>query len=104
MQFIYCAYNKDLEIEFDPKKNEMNVRKHGISLGDFALMNFEKSIATGDDRYEYGEPRFTIFAPISGRLYCAIITFRNENIRVISLRKANDREFDSYGKIVTNGN
>lgn len=91
-----------MEIEFDLRKNEANLRKHGISLGDFALMNFEKSITTSDDRYEYGEPRFTVFAPISGRLFCAIITFRNENIRVISLRKANDREFDNYEKTVTN--
>ena len=49
-----------------------------------------------DDRRNYGEVRWRAFGPNNDRLHVLGYTIRNSNLRVISLRKANDREFDFY--------
>ncbi|WP_338068917.1 BrnT family toxin [Paraburkholderia bryophila] len=38
------------------------------------------------------------YAVIDARLYCIVFTQRGETFRVISLRKANNREIDRYEK------
>jgi hypothetical protein len=50
-----------------------------------------------DNRKNYGERRFLAFGPIGDRLHCVAFSVRGENIRVISLRKANSRELERYG-------
>jgi hypothetical protein len=40
----------------------------------------------------YGETRLLAYGPIEDRLFCAAFTVRGENIRIISLRKANSGE------------
>jgi uncharacterized DUF497 family protein len=47
-------------------------------------------------RHDYGEPRMIALVPIGERLYCAVYVDREDNRRIISLRKANQREFDYY--------
>ena len=49
-----------------------------------------------DDRRNYGEVRWRAFGPNNDRLHVLVYTIRNSSLRVISLRKANDREFDFY--------
>ena len=46
---------------------------------------------------ELGELRFLAFGPIGDRLHCVTFSVRGENIRIISLRKANSREVERYG-------
>ena len=50
-----------------------------------------------DNRKSYGEPRFLAFGPIGDRLHCVTFSVRGQNIRVISLRKANSREVQKHG-------
>ena len=49
-----------------------------------------------DDRKDYGELREIGYAVIESRLYCVVFTQRGDIFRVISLRKANNREIDRY--------
>lgn len=44
----------------------------------------------------YGETRMIALAPIRERLYCAVYVDREDNRRIISLRKANYREVIQY--------
>jgi uncharacterized DUF497 family protein len=44
----------------------------------------------------YGELRYIGIAPLENRLYVVVYTERGNVTRVISLRKANQREFDDY--------
>ena len=50
-----------------------------------------------DDRFPYGEERFVTFGYVGGRLYVAVYTVRDESLRMISVRKANEREQARYG-------
>ncbi|MBV6274193.1 BrnT family toxin [Alcaligenaceae bacterium CGII-47] len=47
-------------------------------------------------RRDYGELREIGYGVIQRRLYCVVFTLRGERIHVISLRKANSREVQSY--------
>ena len=43
-------------------------------------------------RKDDGETRYAALGPIEGRLHCVCFTVRGNKLRIISLRKANERE------------
>lgn len=49
-----------------------------------------------DDRRSYGEERYQVIGRIDARLYVVIFTPRQEAARIISARKANQREAHYY--------
>jgi uncharacterized DUF497 family protein len=85
-----------MKIEFDPGKDVINTVKHGVSLAEAALIEWEWMWAIEDFRNDYGERRMIGYAPIGSRVYCVVFTKRGETRRVISLPKANRREVRLY--------
>jgi len=85
-------------ISFDPDKDKANIKKHGISLAKAELMEWGEAFTWQDDRRDYGEVRLVALAPIDDRLYCCVYVERGVDKRIISLRKANQREFDHYAE------
>lgn len=83
---------------FDPEKDKANKRKHGVSLAEAELMEWDEALTWQDERRNYGETRLVALAPIADRLYCCVYVERDDGKRVISLRKANQREFDHYAE------
>lgn len=86
----------DVKIVFDAAKEQTNFSKHGVSLGDSRLIEWETLWAFEDCRHDYGEVRMIGYAYIGRRLYCVVYTDRGSQRRVISLRKANRREVNNY--------
>lgn len=86
----------EIDIEFDPAKDEINKRKHGVSLADAGLIEWETAKIIEDDRKDYQETRYQGLGMIGGRLHFITFTFRGNAMRVISLRKANRREGKYY--------
>ena len=87
-----------MELEFDPAKNARNIRERGISFERFADMDLETASVVDDTRVDYGERRVTIVGNIDDRLHVAIVTYRGDKVRVISLRRANKREERRHAK------
>lgn len=87
-----------MELEFDPVKDVRNLLERGISFERFADMELATALALEDARTDYGERRIRVFGLIDDRLHVAIITYRSETVRVISLRRANRREERRYAK------
>ena len=87
-----------MDIEFDPKKDKININKHGFSLADAKLIEWETLWETQDTRCDYGEIRMVGYAYIGLRLICVVYTDREEIRRIISLRKAIKREIKHYAK------
>ena len=85
-------------ISFDPDKDKANIKKHGVSLAKAELMGWDEALTWQDDRRDYGETRLVALAPIADRLYCCVYVERGVDKRIISLRKANQREFDNYAE------
>jgi len=57
---------------------------------------WHKAVVQADTRADYGEKRYVAYLPYGERVYCCAYTDRNENRRIISLRKANTREVYLY--------
>ena len=55
------------------------------------------TLTIADDRKDYGEPRFITIGRLDGRMVVSVWTPRGAARRLISLRKANDREQALYG-------
>lgn len=51
-----------MEIEFDPKKDAVNIEKHGISLDRAIDLNWDGAFYREDTRYDYPERRFQVMA------------------------------------------
>ena len=80
-----------MDIEFDAAKDAANVEKHGLSLFDFGGFDAEPVVLV-DDRSDYGEQRFRAFGRIDGVGHCLVYTLRSGVIRLISFRRARDKE------------
>jgi len=84
-----------MDFEFDPKKSDSNKAKHGIDfVGAQELWNdvdlFEIPAKTTD------EVRFLVIGEIDEKHWTGIITYRNDNIRIISVRRARNEEIELY--------
>jgi hypothetical protein len=81
--------------EFDPQKSQANKRKHGI--------DFLEAQALWDDleRLEIpaiteDEPRSVVIGRIEAKHWSAIVTYRGENTRIISVRRSRKEEIELY--------
>jgi uncharacterized DUF497 family protein len=86
-------------VEFDPDKAVINRRKHNLNLALGAEIFDRPFIEEQDDRFDYGETRFLAIGPVAslGDRICAVVyTWRDAERRLISFRKANDKEVRKY--------
>jgi len=84
-----------MEFEFDSQKSRSNKEKHGIDFSQIqALWNdsdlIEIPARTSD------EPRFLVIGKIAEEHWSAVITYRDEKIRIISVRRSRKEEIDIY--------
>ncbi len=84
--------------EWDNKKNEENLSKHGLNFADVEIVFPNPHLTFEDTRFDYGEPRFITFGLLEGRIIVVAHTPRSKKTRIISMRKANDREKKIYQK------
>jgi uncharacterized DUF497 family protein len=79
--------------EWDPKKNEQNKQKHGISFEEARDSIFEGNnlLAVGI-AYHRGESRHALIGKHAGKYYVGIFTIISGRIRIISVRRARDEE------------
>lgn len=87
-----------VEYVFDPAKDRLNRAKHGVSLALAEVLFLGPFVAVTDDRFDYGEVRQVAFGFINHRLFVCVYSDRSGERRVISLRKANQREVRHYAK------
>ena len=84
-----------MPFEFDSEKSAANKAKHGIDFVE------AREILTDADRLEIparslDEPRSQVIGRIREQTRSAFITYRNENIRIISVRRARPDEEARY--------
>lgn len=81
-----------MEYEWDPKKAAQNAIKHGVPFERVRAFEWDRARIMEDRRRDYGETRFIAVGPIEERLHVLVFTARGEKVRVIGLRRANERE------------
>jgi len=85
-----------MDIEYDQNKSERNVIERNLSFALAKEIEFDTALINLDLRKSYGEPRYNLLGLIHTRLYHMTFTLRGDAVRVISLRKANNREVKRY--------
>lgn len=89
-----------MDVEFDPGKRDETLEKRGLDFADAIQVIKGPNITVEDDRFDYAEARNITFGELSGRLIVVVWTIRDNRYRIISMRKANDREQKRFGSRV----
>lgn len=87
-----------MNIVFDPAKDAANRARHGLSLADAGAFDLAGALVLVDDRKDYGEVRYRAFGRVDGEARCLVFTVRGRTIRVISYRRAHDKEMRRHGQ------
>ena len=82
----------------DPNKSRANYFKHGIVLEFAQYLDWANEMVWQDVRQNYNEVRMSGLVPLEGKIYAVVYVLRAESTRMISLRKANNRETKQYDK------
>jgi uncharacterized DUF497 family protein len=89
-------------VDKDPEKDSRNIAERGLSLDLAGHLDWSSALIWEDMRKDYGERRYCVLGLIEGRLHSVVFTPRDGKPRVISLRKANNREVKRYEKAIQN--
>jgi len=84
-----------MEFEFDPKKSDINKAKHGIDFQEAQVL-WNDSDLTEISLNTINEPRVLVIGKISEKHWSGIVTFRNNKIRIISVRRSRKEEINIY--------
>ena len=86
MQFVF---------EFDDAKSRANKVKHGIDFVEAQALWLDEDLlriaARSDD-----EPRYVVIGLIGDKHWSAVITYRGEIVRLISVRRSAVKEVQAY--------
>lgn len=81
--------------EFDKRKSQTNKKKHGIYFDE------AQALWEDPDRVEIpartiDEERYLLIGTIAGKFWSAIFTYRNDRVRIISVRQSRKEEVEIY--------
>ncbi len=84
-----------MEYEFDEHKSKVNKAKHGIDFVEAQTLWEDVDLLEIPARTD-DEPRTIVIGRIGDKHWSAIITYRNEKIRIISVRRSRREERELY--------
>ncbi len=84
-----------MEFEFDAAKSQTNKSKRSIDFVEAQALWFDEMLVEIPARTE-DEPRSLIVGMISDKHWSAIVTYRAEKVRIISVRRARVEEVEIY--------
>ncbi len=88
-----------MRIDWDPERASVNFKKHGVRFSDAEIVLFDPSARTREDMEAGAEQRFiSIGGDVIARVIVIVYTYRGEDIRLISARKATRTERKAYGQ------
>lgn len=85
-----------MRITFDPAKRARTLQDRGLDFADADLVFSGATLTFRDERADYGEDRFVTVGELEGRMVIVVWTPAEDDRRVISMRKANEREQARY--------
>ena len=92
-----------MTIVWDDAKNRANRKRHGLAFEDAELVFAGPTVTFVDDRRDYGEARYVTLGLLAGRAVVVVHTPRGAATRIISMRKANEREKAIYSQRLADG-
>ncbi len=84
-----------MDFEFDERKSQANRQKHGIDFAEAQALWADPRRVEIPARTE-DEPRFLVIAMIDGKHWSAVMTYRGDHVRLISVRRSRAEEVEIY--------
>ncbi|NOQ45805.1 MAG: BrnT family toxin [Desulfobulbaceae bacterium] len=84
-----------MKLEFDPVKSKVNKKKHGINFIEAQVLWEDPDLLEIPARTT-DEQRFLVIGRIAVKHWASVITYRADNIRIISVRRARAEEVTLY--------
>ncbi len=84
-----------MDFEFDPDKSATNLMKHGIDFLEAQALWEDADRLIVPARTQ-GEARYMLVGKMGQKHWSAIVTYRGEAVRIISVRRARKEEVDAY--------
>ncbi len=81
--------------EYDEKKSNSNHEKHGIDFLEAQGLWLDPDVIEIEANCEI-EPRYLVVGKIKENHWSAVITYRGDNIRIISVRRSREAEVKLY--------
>jgi uncharacterized protein len=84
-----------MDFEFDARKSKRNLAKHGIDFIEAQKLWSDPNLLEVPARTE-DEPRFIVIGMIGLKHWSAVVTYRSEDVRIISVRRSRNEEVRIY--------
>ena len=85
-----------MEFTWSKAKRAANLKAHGLDFVDAPRVFEGLAFTFEDDRFSYGEQRFVTLGLLAGTPVSIVHTETEHEIRIISFRKATQREAQIY--------
>lgn len=85
-----------MDYDWDERKNVANLRKHRIDFRAAKHIFDGPRLEKVDNRRDYGEKRIIAVGAVDDVVMVVVYTERHQSRRLISARKANDKERIAY--------
>jgi uncharacterized DUF497 family protein len=85
-----------MEFTWSETKRAANLKAHGLDFVDAPRVFEGLTFTFEDDRFSYGEQRFVTLGLLAGFPVSIVHTESDHEIRIISFRKATNRETDIF--------
>ena len=86
-----------MRIEFDEAKRTETSKARGLDMARAATVFAGATLTVEDNRQDYGEVRLITIGYLDDAMVVLVWTPRDDACRIISMRKANERERRLYG-------
>ena len=91
----YIRYTVGMNFEYDKNKNDINSLKHGIDFIEAQKLWLDENLIEVELNFP-NETRWMCVAKINSKHYSAFITYRDNAIRIISVRRSRKKEIFNY--------
>jgi hypothetical protein len=81
--------------EYDENKSQSNLAKHGIDFVEAQELWNDRDLLEIPSKIQ-GETRFVVIGKINNKHWSGVITYRDQNIRIISVRRSRTQEVALY--------
>ncbi len=84
-----------MNFEYDENKSQSNKAKHGVDFEEIQLIWEDEQMIEIQTTHP-DEKRYLNIGKLDNKFYSVVITYRNNNIRIISARRARKKEIEIY--------
>ena len=85
-----------MEFEFDEDKSVANKLKHAVDFLEIEVLWDDLDLLEIPAKSVQDEGRYLVIGRIGEKYWSAVITYRNNSIRIISVRRSRKREIEYY--------